>query len=98
MLVKATSDVETNFVSIERCLEYADVETEAEWVIESNRPDPSWPHEGAIEFHDYATRYRQGLPLVIKNINVHLLPGEKVKISASHAIHNHYSVFQVRSV
>lgn len=79
MLVKATSDLETNFVSIERCLEYAEVETEAEWEIQSNRPNKSWPNEGAIEFHDYSTRYRQGLPLVVKNINVQLKAGEKVR-------------------
>ncbi|OQR74446.1 multidrug resistance-associated protein 1-like [Tropilaelaps mercedesae] len=80
MLVKSTSDLETNFVSIERCLEYADIEVEADWVIESNRPEPEWPRDGNIEFHDYSTRYRQGLPLVVKNINVQLHAGEKVGV------------------
>ncbi|XP_022645623.1 canalicular multispecific organic anion transporter 2-like isoform X2 [Varroa jacobsoni] len=80
MLVKSTSDVETNFVSIERCLEYADIEVEADWVVESNRPEFNWPQEGAIQFHDYSTRYRDGLPLVVKDINVQMNPGEKVGV------------------
>ncbi|XP_028966466.1 multidrug resistance-associated protein 1 [Galendromus occidentalis] len=80
MLVKASSDVETNFVSIERCLEYAEVESEAEWIVESNRPDPEWPAEGAIDFKNYSTRYRDGLPLVVKNISIQILPGEKVGV------------------
>ena len=83
MLVKSTSDVETNFVSIERCLEYAEIETEAEWIVKNNRPDPKWPADGAIDFNNYSTRYRDGLPLVVKNISIQILPGEKVSGSGS---------------
>ena len=67
-------------MSAERCLEYAEVEVEADWVVEDNRPDPRWPADGAIDFNKFSTRYRDGLPLVVKNISFQIQPGEKVKI------------------
>lgn len=37
-----------------------------------------WPQEGVVVFNKYATRYREGLDLVVKDINIHVDSGEKV--------------------
>ena len=39
-----------------------------------------WPTTGKVTFKNYSTRYREGLDLVVKNINVTINPGEKVGI------------------
>ncbi len=43
-----------------------------------NKPDDDWPPHGAVEFVNYAARYRPELDLVIKNINFKVNAGEKV--------------------
>ena len=37
-----------------------------------------WPNKGQVEFHNYCTRYRAGLDLVIKNLSIQISPNEKV--------------------
>ncbi|XP_071043193.1 multidrug resistance-associated protein 1 isoform X2 [Parasteatoda tepidariorum] len=80
MLVRATADVETNIVSVERCLEYTKTPVEADWKNEKNKPDPSWPSDGHIKFEQYATRYREGLELVLKGISCNINPSERCGI------------------
>lgn len=78
MLVRFTSDVETNIVAVERMKEYSEAPQEAEWEIPSKKPAPSWPKEGRVVFDAYKTRYRPGLDLVLKNVTCTINPGEKV--------------------
>nr|XP_037273420.1 multidrug resistance-associated protein 1-like [Rhipicephalus microplus] len=80
MLVRSTSDTETNLVSVERCLEYTKVTQEAAWENPHFKPDPSWPVTGEVEFQNYSTRYRADLDLVLKGITCDIKPGEKVGI------------------
>ncbi|EDO36474.1 predicted protein [Nematostella vectensis] len=80
MMVRQTSELETNIVSVERTKEYADMETEAEWVVEDSRPPKGWPDKGRIQIEDFDLRYRANLPLVLKNISVDIQPGEKIGI------------------
>lgn len=54
---------------------------QAEWIIQDSRPPDGWPQNGNITFEDFDLRYREGLPLVLKNINCVITPGEKVNIS-----------------
>ncbi len=79
-IVRQTVEVETNIVSVERVLEYARLPSEAPEVISKNRPKISWPAHGAVEFHNYSTRYRPGLDLVLKNINISIKPHEKIGV------------------
>lgn len=79
-IVRLTVEVETNIVSVERVLEYARLPSEAPDVISKNRPKISWPAHGAIEFNDYSTRYRPGLDLVLKNINLSIKAHEKIGV------------------
>ncbi|KAK9257215.1 P-loop containing nucleoside triphosphate hydrolase protein [Lipomyces tetrasporus] len=79
-IVRTTVEVEISTVSVERILEYCQLPCEAPEVIENNRPQANWPMNGAVEFHDYSTRYRPGLDLVLKGINLTIKPREKIGI------------------
>lgn len=79
-IVRQTVDVETNIVSVERVLEYARLPSEAPEIISKHRPNASWPSQGAVEFINYSTRYRTGLDLVLKNINLKIKPHEKIGV------------------
>jgi len=80
MLVRFASETESNIVSVERALEYTRTPREAAWEVEGRRPDQSWPDKGVVEFKEFSTRYREGLDLVVKNINIHIDGGQKVAI------------------
>jgi ATP-binding cassette, subfamily C (CFTR/MRP), member 1 len=79
-IVRQTVEVETNIVSVERVLEYANLPSEAPDVIFKNRPHIGWPAHGGISFRDYSTRYRPGLDLVLKDINLDIKPHEKIGV------------------
>ncbi|KAM3082917.1 ATP-binding cassette glutathione S-conjugate transporter ycf1 [Clarireedia jacksonii] len=79
-IVRQTVEVETNIVSVERVLEYARLPSEAPEVIHRNRPPISWPASGGVQFNNYSTRYREGLDLVLKNINLDIKPHEKIGV------------------
>lgn len=79
MLVNMASNAETNIVSVERIKEYQENTQEAAW----EKPDhtsKSWPDDGAVVFKDYGVRYREGLDLVLKELNISIKAGEKVGI------------------
>jgi ABC-type multidrug transport system fused ATPase/permease subunit len=71
---------EQNMNSVERVKEYLDVEQEAPQIIPDNRPDPSWPSHGSVEFVNYSTRYRKDFDFVLRDISFKILPGEKVGV------------------
>lgn len=79
-IVRQTVEVETNIVSVERVLEYANLPSEAPEIIHRNRPPVSWPSRGEVEFKNYSTRYREGLDLVLKNINLDIKSHEKIGV------------------
>ncbi|KAL7641498.1 UNVERIFIED_CONTAM: hypothetical protein RMT77_007369 [Armadillidium vulgare] len=79
-LVRITSDVETNIVSVERIREYTKLPQEAPWEIKDQKPPKEWPQEGKVKFDNYSTRYREGLDLVVKNIKCDIKSTEKIGI------------------
>lgn len=79
-IVRQTVEVETNIVSVERVLEYAALPSEAPEIISKNRPPISWPSQGAVSFNHYSARYRPGLDLVLKDINIQIKPHEKIGV------------------
>jgi ATP-binding cassette, subfamily C (CFTR/MRP), member 1 len=79
-IVRQTVEVETNIVSVERVLEYANLPSEAPDVIFKNRPTIGWPAHGGVSFQNYSTRYRPELDLVLKNINLDIKPREKIGV------------------
>jgi ABC-type multidrug transport system fused ATPase/permease subunit len=79
-IVRMTVEVETNITSVERILEYSRLTPEAPAIIEDHRPSKSWPAEGEVIFKDFSTKYRPELDLVLRNINLHIKPKEKIGI------------------
>ena len=80
MLVRQSSEVETNMVSVERIREYQEVVQEAAFDVPENDPGQDWPEHGVIKFTNYQTRYRDGLDLVLRGIDFKTQSGEKIGI------------------
>ena len=79
-IVRQTVEVETNIVSVERVLEYANLESEAPEVMFKKRPPIGWPADGQISIKNYSTRYREELDPVLKDISINIKPHEKVGV------------------
>lgn len=74
--VRTGSDFEANMVSVERVRQYTHLEQEAPHETEGDKHlSNDWPSKGIIEFHDAELRYRPGLPLVLKGLNI-TIPGQ----------------------
>lgn len=81
LTVRAMTQVETEMNSVERLYHYAfHLDQEADYKKTEFQPPAEWPQTGYIEFKNVNLRYREGLPLVLKNLNFSVYPGEKVGI------------------
>ncbi|PPQ65474.1 hypothetical protein CVT26_000114 [Gymnopilus dilepis] len=79
-VVRSASEVEQNIVSVERILHQTEVKPEAPLELPESKPLGNWPSEGTVEFRNYSTRYRSGLDLVLKNIELKINAREKIGI------------------
>ncbi|ORZ34042.1 hypothetical protein BCR44DRAFT_1436994 [Catenaria anguillulae PL171] len=81
LAIRLYGQLENAIISVERLKEYSQLPSEAdEETPLAAQLSPSWPQEGRIEFKNYSTRYREGLPLVLDGVNVVIEPGAKVGI------------------
>lgn len=77
----AYSEFENEMNSVERLCHYANnLEQEAPFVLPDREPPPGWPHNGHIELKKVSLRYREGSPLVLKNLNIVIEATEKIGI------------------
>jgi ATP-binding cassette subfamily C (CFTR/MRP) protein 1 len=65
-------------VSFKRCNNICEIVQEAEQ--RKPLPDESWFSEGTIKFNDYSVKYRPDTPIVLKDLDITIKPGEKVGI------------------
>lgn len=79
-LIQIHSSLEMALNSVERVEEYSKLPQEAADIIEGHRPPENWPSAGEIDIRSLSIRYSPELPDVLKNINIHILPNEKVGI------------------
>eukprot|EP00102_Acyrthosiphon_pisum_P020987 XP_016658197.1 PREDICTED: multidrug resistance-associated protein 1 isoform X4 [Acyrthosiphon pisum] len=79
-LVRMTSEVETNIVAVERIKEYGETPQEAPWDVPSNLPAKDWPTSGEVQFKNLKVRYREGLDLALKGLDILVEGGQKVGI------------------
>ncbi|KAK6204305.1 P-loop containing nucleoside triphosphate hydrolase protein [Scheffersomyces amazonensis] len=81
LTIRSMTQVENEMNSVERLHEYAfNLPQEAAYMKAETSPPPEWPPSGYIEFKDVSLRYRPTLPLVLKDMNLNIYPGEKVGI------------------
>lgn len=77
--VRQSAEVENMMISVERVIEYTDLEKEAPWECRK-RPPPGWPHEGVIVFDNVNFTYSLDGPLVLKHLTALIKSREKVGI------------------
>ncbi|KAF9472565.1 multidrug resistance-associated ABC transporter [Pholiota conissans] len=78
-MVSQFAQNEQNMNAVERVLYYTELEPEGELTTPKD-PPPTWPSEGCIVFKNVELAYREGLPLVLKDVSLEVKPGEKVGI------------------
>lgn len=76
--VRSFAEVENTMTGVERLIAYKHVPQEADYILEP-RPEKGWPG-GEIELRNVSARYRPDLPLVLKNVSLHIFPGERVGV------------------
>jgi len=78
-MMRGLSETEIHFNSVERVVEYCDLEPEENVSSEDHRHiDPSWPTCGEVEFQSVHLTYSSHELAVVRNISLHILPGQKV--------------------
>ncbi|XP_044141081.1 multidrug resistance-associated protein 5-like isoform X1 [Bufo gargarizans] len=79
--VRLATETEARFTSVERINYYIEnLESEAPHHIPEKSPPKEWPQNGGITFENVEMRYRDSLPLVLKNISFSIDPREKIGI------------------
>lgn len=79
--VRQTAELENNMTSVERIMEYVNLESEEENPIEKQCEVPkSWPTNGAIEFNNLSLKYSENGEHQLKTLNLKIAPGEKISI------------------
>ncbi|XP_038137298.1 multidrug resistance-associated protein 5 [Cyprinodon tularosa] len=80
--VRLLTETEARFTSVERINHYIKtLDSEApRQSPEAATPAPSWPQQGKMSFQDVNMRYRDHLPLVLKNLSFTVFPEETIGI------------------
>ncbi|KAK2632393.1 hypothetical protein EUGRSUZ_L01615 [Eucalyptus grandis] len=79
-VLRQASRAENSLNAVERVGVYIELPSEAPAIIENNRPPPSWPSLGSIEFDDVVLRYRTELPPILRGLSFTVAPREKLGI------------------
>ncbi|XP_039649399.1 multidrug resistance-associated protein 4-like isoform X1 [Perca fluviatilis] len=77
--VRQSAEVENMMTSVERVVEYTELESEAPWTTQK-RPPPDWPNKGLVNFNHVNFSYSSDGPPVLKDISTTFQPNEKVGI------------------
>ncbi|XP_060250593.1 ATP-binding cassette sub-family C member 4-like isoform X5 [Ovis aries] len=77
--VRQSAEVENMMISVERGIEYTDLEKEAPWEL-GYCPPPLWPPNGRISFFSVNLRYNSDSPLVLRNLEAFIYPRGKYGI------------------
>uniref|UniRef100_UPI0037E8F146 ATP-binding cassette sub-family C member 4-like n=1 Tax=Semicossyphus pulcher TaxID=241346 RepID=UPI0037E8F146 len=77
--MRQSAEVENMMTSVERVVEYTELESEAPWETQK-RPPPDWPNKGLVTFDQVSFSYGGDGPAVLKDISATFTPTEKVGI------------------
>ena len=80
-LVSVAAQLELDFNSVERVVEYLDVPQEAPAVIEKGRPPAYWPSDtGELVVENLVVQYAPHLPAALHNVTFRVKPSEKIGV------------------
>uniref|UniRef100_A0A3P9HUZ4 Multidrug resistance-associated protein 4 n=1 Tax=Oryzias latipes TaxID=8090 RepID=A0A3P9HUZ4_ORYLA len=77
--VRQSAEIENMMTSVERVVEYAELESEAQWETDFQPPE-DWPQTGTVTFDRVNFSYSVSEPLVLKDLSVTFASKEKVGI------------------
>lgn len=77
--VRQLAEVENGMNAVER-LQYYGQQLEEEAPLHTIEVRKSWPEKGEIVFDNVEMRYRDGLPLVLRGLDIHVQGGERIGI------------------
>ncbi|CAK7197677.1 ATP-binding cassette transporter yor1 [Sporothrix eucalyptigena] len=77
--VRQLAEVENGMNAVER-LQYYGQQLEEEAPLHTIDVRKSWPERGEIVFNNVEMRYREGLPLVLRGLSIHVQGGERIGI------------------
>lgn len=86
VLLRAMTQAENDMNSVERLVSYStELPQEAAYRADGNgngvvQPPNEWPTKGQIEFENVCMAYREGLPLVLKNLSFSINDGQKIAL------------------
>ncbi|XP_049854965.1 ATP-binding cassette sub-family C member 4-like [Schistocerca gregaria] len=79
--IRQTTEVVNQMTSVERVLQYNNIDKEPSFESEPGRkPPPTWPQHGAVRFEGVSLRYAVAEPPVLKNLKFEIEAGQKVGI------------------
>ncbi|GFY48387.1 hypothetical protein TNIN_211863 [Trichonephila inaurata madagascariensis] len=79
--VRQSAEVESQMTSVERVIEYSNLDPEAALDSEKDKKPPKdWPKKGYIIYQNVNLRYAPDEPPVLKNLNFEIYPEEKIGI------------------
>uniref|UniRef100_A0A3P9HVL2 Multidrug resistance-associated protein 4 n=1 Tax=Oryzias latipes TaxID=8090 RepID=A0A3P9HVL2_ORYLA len=74
--VRQSAEIENMMTSVERVVEYAELESEAQWETDFQPPE-DWPQTGTVTFDRVNFSYSVSEPLVLKDLSVTFASKEK---------------------
>ncbi|XP_032362004.1 ATP-binding cassette sub-family C member 4 isoform X1 [Etheostoma spectabile] len=77
--VRQSTELENMMTSVERVVEYTELESEAPWETQK-RPPPDWPSKGLVTFDQVSFSYSSDGPLVLQSLKAMFRPKEKIGI------------------
>ncbi len=79
--VRMSSDLEANMISVERIRQYCQIASEAPpYLPNDDTLRMAWPWDGKIVFSSAKLRYRPGLPLVLKGLDIEIPAMSKIGV------------------
>ncbi|KAF7311117.1 P-loop containing nucleoside triphosphate hydrolase protein [Mycena chlorophos] len=80
-LVRVAAQLELDFNSVERVIEYLDVPQEAPAIIKESRPPAYWPSDsGSLVVEDLEIKYAPELPSALRRVSFTINPSEKIGV------------------
>ena len=78
--VRQSAELENQMTSVERVLQYSQLDAESDLEAESTDVDDNWPQEGALEFRHVSLTYPSATKPTLKDVCLSIKGGEKVGV------------------